>query len=105
MAERGPQSLKGVLSELITLRGWARSKGNAQLQQVWRETAGPQFAPATRATAIKNGILHVGVGNAPLLSELAGYHKHELLQSLQTKHPELRIRDLRFKLDSDLTPK
>lgn len=102
MAERGPQPLKGVLSELITLRGWARSRGNAQLQQAWRQTAGPQFAGSTRAVAIKNGILHVGVGNSPLLSELNAFHKHELLLSLQKNNPELRVRDLRFKLDSDL---
>lgn len=103
MAERGPRPVKGIISELITLRGWARSKGDLQLQQAWRAAAGPQFATQTRAVAIKNGILHVGVGNAPMLSELASFHKQQILQNLKRDWSDLRIRDIKFKLDSDLS--
>lgn len=102
MKDRGPQPVKGIISELITLRGWARSKGDLQLQRAWREAAGPQFAPQTRAVAIKNGVLHVGVSNAPMLSELASFHKPEILQNLKRDWSDLRIRDIKFKLDSDL---
>ena len=105
MPERGPQPLKGIVSELITLRGWARSKGDMQLQRAWREAVGPQLAPQTRAVAIKNGVLHVGVGNAPLLSELASFHKQEILQKLKRDWSDLRIRDIKSKLDSDLSHK
>lgn len=103
MTERGPELVKQLLSELITLRGWARSRGSAQLQTAWRAIAGESFWEFTSAVAIRNGVLSIHVANASLLSELVSFHKQNLLQALQSRHPELRIRDLKFKLDSSLS--
>ena len=99
---RGPQPLSQALSELITLRGYARVMGNAQLQAAWTDVAGPQIASQTRASAIKRGVLQVGVAHAPLLAELVSFHKATLLKGLQANHADLKIRDLKFKLDSDV---
>lgn len=98
----GPQHLSRALSELISRRGYARVGGSAQLQTIWRETAGPSIAGQTKAIAIRRGVLQVLVAHAPLLSELASFHKRSLLEKLQTDHADLRIRDLKFKLDSAL---
>jgi len=100
----GPQRLALALSELIAQRGYARVRGDAQLQSAWAEASGPMIARQTRAVAIRRGVLHVAVAHAPLLSELAGYYRQALLEKLQEKHADLRIRDVKFKLDSGVVP-
>ena len=96
----GPERLSAALSELIARRGYARVRGDAQLQAAWIETAGATIARQTRAVAIRRGVLHVAVDHAPLLSELAGYYRQSLLEKLRERHADLKIRDLKFKLDS-----
>ncbi|MFN0053248.1 MAG: DUF721 domain-containing protein [Planctomycetales bacterium] len=98
----GPNSLGQALSELIALRGYARPRGDAQLQAAWEGVAGETIARQTRAVAIRRGVLHVSVASAPLLSELAGFYRVEFLDQLRVRHAPLKIRDLKFKLDSDL---
>jgi len=98
----GPQRLSLALSELIALRGYARVRGDAQLQSAWAEAAGASVARKTRALAIRRGVLHVAVEHAPLLSELAGYYRQALLEKLRELHGDLRIRDIKFKLDGAL---
>lgn len=101
--ERGPQPLSRALSELITLRGYARVQGDRQLQSAWAEAAGGAVARESRAVAIRRSVLHVTVGNAPLLSELVAFRKAAILEALQSRFPELRIRDLKFRLDGSLS--
>ncbi|HLJ10839.1 MAG TPA: DUF721 domain-containing protein [Planctomycetaceae bacterium] len=98
----GPQRLSLALSELIALRGFARPRGEAQLQAAWAEVAGAGIARQTRAVAIRRGVLHVAVDHAPLLSELAGYYRASLLEKLRKTQAHLKVRDLKFKLDSGL---
>lgn len=97
-----PQALGDVLSQLFALRGYGRVRGNRQLHEIWREVAGETIAGRTRVQEVKNGVLQVGVGNAGLLSELAAFHKFSLLERLQAEHPQLKIRDIKFKLRGDL---
>lgn len=101
MPNSGPQSLSEVLSKLIALRGYARKQGSAQLQAAWAGVAG-EWPGQTRAVAIKRGVLQVSVVQAPLLSELVAFHRQRLLARLQSEHAHLGIKDLKFRLDSDL---
>jgi predicted nucleic acid-binding Zn ribbon protein len=98
----GPQRLAQALSELIGYRGYARVQGNAQLQSAWTAVAGTAVARQTRAVAIKRGVLQVSVASAPLLSELAGFYRVAFIEKLKELHADLRIHDLKFRLDSDL---
>ncbi len=100
MAGSGPQRLSLALSELIALRGYAQVRGDAQLQTAWAEVCGSTIARQTRAVAIRRGVLHIAVDHAPLLSELAGFHRESLLEKIHEKHAALKIRDIKFKLDS-----
>lgn len=101
-AGTGPQRLSLALSELIALRGYARVRGDADLQAAWAEAAGNTIARQTRALAIRRGVLHVAVDHAPLLSELAGFYRQSLVEKLREQHANLKIRDLKFKLDSGI---
>src|SRR5258707_15597457 len=88
----GPQRLALALAELIAQRGYARVRGDAQLQLAWAEAAGATIARQTRAMAIRRGVLHVAVDHAPLLSELAGYYRQTLLEKIQERNADLNIR-------------
>jgi predicted nucleic acid-binding Zn ribbon protein len=99
MSDSGPQSLSDVLSKLIALRGFARKQGDAQLQAAWAEVAGAAWAAKSRPTGIRRGVLQVSVTEGPLLSELVSFHRLTLVARLAEKHPHLKIRDLKFRLD------
>lgn len=96
-----PQPLGEVLSRLIALRGYGRVQGQRQLADVWREAAGEKIAAKTKVMGLKNGVLQIGVSNAALLSELASFHRHSLLESLRATGRELAIRDLKFRLRAE----
>lgn len=98
----GPRSLSQALSNLIQIRGYARVQGDAQLQSAWAAVAGATIARQSRAVGIKRGVLQVSVGSAPLLSELAGFYRVAFLEKLREQFADLKIRDLKFRLDSDL---
>jgi predicted nucleic acid-binding Zn ribbon protein len=95
-----PPHLSNALSELIALRGWARNRGDAQLEVIWRDIAGPIVASQTKVQKINRGVMHVNVSNSPLLSELAMFHKSALLEALREKHPNLNVNDLKFRLQT-----
>src|ERR1700722_6483547 len=97
-----PQRLSQAVSDLIALRGWAQVQGHARLDQAWKAAAGASIAASTRVLGIRRNVLQVAVGNSPLLSELAAYHKASLLAALSRGCPELKLRDLKFVLKGNL---
>jgi predicted nucleic acid-binding Zn ribbon protein len=99
---REPQPLAQAISELIALRGLARVRGRTQLAEVWAQVAGERIAACTRPIEVRRGALHVAVTNAAMLGELASYHKSTLLQALQKHHADLRIKDIKFKLRTEV---
>ncbi|NOX56326.1 MAG: DUF721 domain-containing protein [Planctomycetes bacterium] len=100
--KRGPIHVSQALSELIVRRGWARSAGDEQLQEAWKEAAGAKLAQRTRVLGIRDGVLRVGVAHAALLSELESFHKQDILQRIRGIRPDFRIRDVKFLLRGDL---
>ena len=98
----GPLHLSKALAELIALRGLARPQGDAQLQAAWDQAAGSEIAPHTRVGELSRGTLQIQVANAALLAELNGFHKTTILKSLQQTRPELRVKSLKFRLQTNL---
>ena len=101
-AVSNPIRLSEALSELIAVKGLAQIKGFEQLQAIWNETSGHKIASETKVLKFRRGVLLVGVSSAPLLSELVGFHKTSLLNSLQKNHLGLEIYDLKFRLVSSI---
>src|SRR5262249_33533841 len=97
----GPRRLSDALSELVLVRGLARVRGDGQLSAVWKAVAGARIAADTRPLDIRRGVLRVAVTNAPLLSELVGFHRVSLLELLTKDHPDLKINALKFILRGD----
>ncbi|MBT4863978.1 MAG: DUF721 domain-containing protein [Planctomycetaceae bacterium] len=101
-AESDPKHLSRALSELIALRGWAGVRGQAQLNADWNEVAGETFAAQTKVLGMKRGVLNIGVSNSALLSELASFHKMTLVENLRERRPDLKLRDVKFRLNGQL---
>lgn len=99
---RAPERLSQAVTDLIALRGWAQVQGHARLNEAWKAAAGASIAAATRVLGIRRSVLQVAVGNSPLLSELAAYHKPSLLAAFARECPELKVRDLKFVLKGNL---
>jgi hypothetical protein len=100
--DSGPLHLARALSELIALRGLANVQSGSQLDDAWRHAAGSEIAAATRVQGIRRGVMQVAVGNAPLLGELASFHKGTLLETFRKNNPHLKVRDLKFVLKGDM---
>ena len=98
-----PQHLSKALAELIAQRGWARVRANAQLDDIWNDVCGELIGTQTRVIKVRNGVLHVGVVSAALLSELASFHKDSLLQSLRERYPKLNIHEIKFRLKGEMS--
>lgn len=94
---REPRSIADVLNDLESLRGFNKTNTREQLRKAWADVAG-EFASQSRALQIRAGVLHVAVSNPAVLDELSNFRKNELLSTLREKWPELRLRDLKFKL-------
>jgi predicted nucleic acid-binding Zn ribbon protein len=97
-----PNPLGDVLSQLFARRGYGRVRGEGQLHALWNGIVGEELARRTRVMMLKNGVLHVGVANSALLSELASFRKGELIEQLNAADGQLKIRDLKFRLRGDL---
>ena len=97
-----PQHVAKVLSELIARKGLARVHGTQQLQQAWQTVAGEEIGRRSRVMELTRGVLHISVGSSAVLNELAGFHKQTLLENLQQQFAHLKIREIKFKLKTDL---
>lgn len=95
-----PAALGDVLSQLFATRGYGRIQGDRQVREIWQSVVGRETGEQTRVTSVKNGVLNVGVASSTLLSELAGFRKSEILARLKSEHADLRIRDIKFRLES-----
>ena len=93
-----PQRLAGALE------GWmkrGRTRGGSkqrQLQQQWEAAAGEKIAAHTRVVGFSRMILQVRVDSSTLLSELAAFHRDNLLKRLREGERPLLVREIRFRL-------
>lgn len=98
-----PQPLSAAISELIARRGFARMQGTSQLVAIWKQVVDERTAERTKVLGLKRGVLEVGVTNSALLNELVSFQKTGLLARLKAEHSEQNIKDIRFRLRSDLS--
>lgn len=94
----GPEKLGDILGRLFVARGWGRKQERLKLEKAWLESAGEDYAPMTRVSGLKKGVLEVLVGNSAVLSELAQFQKRAILAKLRVALPGVEITDLRFRM-------
>ncbi|MCA8995960.1 MAG: DUF721 domain-containing protein [Planctomycetaceae bacterium] len=92
-----PSALGDVLSQLFSRRGYGQAMARRQLEDLWRKAAGEDIAELTKVITLRNGVLQIAVANSALLSELASFHKPEILAKLQAESKTEQINDVKFK--------
>ena len=97
MARRGLQPVGNIVAEVIALRGIGRPRASDARVRAWAEAVGQPMAEMTRCGSIRRGRLEVIVANSVTMQELA-YQKTEILARLNDAMPELKLRDLRFRV-------
>ena len=97
-----PQPISAAISEYIARRGFSRVQGNAQLANDWAKVAGERIAAKTKVMGLARGTLQIGVASSALLNEIASFHRADLLKKIQAEYPDHKIKDLKFKLKSDM---
>lgn len=93
--KRHPQKIGDVISQLMARRGYARVLSEGQCAEVWKEVVGSDSVRRTRTGRMRRGVLEIVVDHPVVLQEL-NFRKRQLIQELNQKMPELRVRDLKF---------
>jgi predicted nucleic acid-binding Zn ribbon protein len=94
---RRPKKIADVLAQLITARGYGRIQAEADFAAAWQAAAGETLARYSRPGRLRRGVLEVTVTNSTIVQELT-FKKQGILAQLQERHPDARIRDLRFRI-------
>ncbi|MBI5368624.1 MAG: DUF721 domain-containing protein [Planctomycetes bacterium] len=92
----GPARMGDLIEALFrdpALAGYMRLR---EVRDRWIEIAGPRLAAHSRVMTLDRGVLRIEVDSAPLLSELAGFGRADLLRRLQEALPKKPIRELKF---------
>lgn len=93
---REAREISEIIPELMKKLGIATGKKH-EIQQVWREVAGEEFANQTRVSNYRGGVLTIEVQSAPLLHELQVYYKGEFVKILRERL-SVALTSLKFKL-------
>jgi predicted nucleic acid-binding Zn ribbon protein len=86
-----------VINRLIAQRGYLQTLGSEQLREAWNAAAGPQLAGETQTGNVRRGVLEIFASDSCLIQELT-FRKRQLLDKLRQVAPDMKIRDLRFRV-------
>lgn len=98
---RSPQSISGVISDVIAKRGVGAARASHALDAGWREVAvvvlgDESLARQTRCVGLARGRLDVIATSGVLVQEL-GFHKRRIVELLRDRLPDARIESVRVK--------
>lgn len=94
---RGPKGMRNVVSELMARRGYAHTQTASKSREAWDAAVGQPMAGYTRPGNVRRGVLEVFVRNSAVVQELT-FQKRKIIDQLTRLAPELKIRDLRFRV-------
>lgn len=92
---RRPKRPANVLAQLMARKGYAQQKSTNELEQVWQEIAA-DWKDQSKPGVIRCGVLEVLVANS-LVNQQLVFEKKKLLNRLNDRLPQNKIRDIRFR--------
>jgi predicted nucleic acid-binding Zn ribbon protein len=93
----GRQPLGELIRAVLKESGVGKDPTLRKVLRAWHEAVGAEMAVHTRVQGVKKGVVTIEVDSAPLLHELAGYMKHDLLRVLRSK-ADAPVTELKFRL-------
>lgn len=70
----------------------------ARVREVWPEVVGSAVAARTRVATVEGGRVRVEVASAAVRHDLATFRANDVLKGLRERLPELKIRDVSYRL-------
>ena len=92
-----PKTLRNVLGQLITKRGYGQLQANEQLERAWSEVVGAPLCEMSRACRVYRGKVEVVVANSVAQQELT-FRKDQLVDALRERLPGSRINGIRLRV-------
>ncbi len=89
--------ISSVMKRLMSQKGYSAIQATSQLGEQWNEIVGELLARMTRPGNISRGVLLVSVSDSGAVQELH-FRKKQILTALQSRLPEAKIEDLRFRV-------
>ena len=96
---RKEKSASFVLNQLLARKGYLQQKSNNELAVVWDSIVEDRWKAKTKVGNVNRGVLDIFVKSSPLANHL-DLKKRKLLQQLQEKLPQNKIKDIRFRVGS-----
>jgi predicted nucleic acid-binding Zn ribbon protein len=94
---RAPSQLRDVLSRLIRRRGLVETSAADELNDAWKQIAGPEIGKLSKVKKLQSGVLEILVFNGPALEQLRGFLHQQILSAMQERFPESSIRVIRYR--------
>ena len=92
-----PKSASHLVNQLLARHGIAQQQYANELQANWDQVVGAKWNQLTRPAQLNRGVLEVIVANSMVNQQLA-FEKQNLLKSMQKLMPNLKLKDLRFRV-------
>jgi predicted nucleic acid-binding Zn ribbon protein len=87
-----------VVRQLLARRGLNKLPQRQQIWEVWERLLGHE-APHTHLEGMKNQVVTFTVDSSSLLSELANFRKHEILEAFHREVRTFFVRDIKLRLE------
>ncbi len=98
----GPRALAASLQEVIARRKIGRVLESRELTQLWCSCVDEEIAQRTKIISLRNRILLVEVTDSVLMSELASFHRRNILNTLKIQRPDMDVKNVKFRLNARL---
>lgn len=77
-------------------------KRRSKIEDAWEAITGPEISAVTRVGRVRDGIVSIDITSSTLRQELELFHKDQLIESLREALGKRPIRDIRFRLVTEL---
>ncbi len=99
-AQREPEEIAKILSRWLSTHRVRERVSEDSIYARWKDVVGEEIAAATRVVRCARGVITVEVSSAPLLTELATYHREDILASIRALEGFEATREIRFRAGS-----
>jgi hypothetical protein len=95
----GARRIGTIVSQLMSRRGYASVATDNALADSIAQSVGPVMAASITVGKLSRGVLQVYAVDSVVMQELT-FQKRQILKALSKDHPQARITDIRFRLQS-----
>ncbi len=95
----GVRRIGTIVSQLMSRRGYASVATENALTDSIAKSVGPVMAASITVGKLSRGVLQVYAVDSVVMQELT-FQKQQILKALSKDHPQAKITDIRFRLQS-----